>query len=56
MMHSQTWQDCAVVLASSGFYQSVNAANAATQNNFLDPLLDNAPPSLVGVRSRWRLC
>jgi len=47
--------DCAIVLATSGYYRSAAAAQSATaqansQGNAddLDPLLDNAPPSLIG--------
>jgi len=47
--------DCAILLASSGYYLSAAAAqsttaqaNSAGAADDLDPLLDNAPPSLVG--------
>jgi len=50
---SLAFLDCAVILASSGYYQSAAAANAAgpaggTTGTTLDALLNNAPSALVG--------
>jgi plastocyanin len=38
--------DCAVIMATSGYYRTAAAAQAATTN--FDPLLNDAPPSLIG--------
>jgi len=38
--------DCAIIFATSGYYRSANDAITATTN--FDPLLNTAPPSLVG--------
>jgi len=41
------WRDCAVLLATSGFYQNRTAVPVDSgSGNAFDPLLDNAPPSL----------
>jgi hypothetical protein len=41
-----TWIDCAITMATSGQYRTVTAAQSATTN--FDPLLNDAPPSLIG--------
>jgi len=40
------WQDCAMIMATSGQYCSIN--DAATSTKAFDPLLNDAPASLVG--------
>jgi len=40
------WQDCALILATSGQYRNMAALNNDPMN--FDPLLNEAPPSLIG--------
>jgi len=40
------WQDCALHLATSGQYRTM--AQVSTDPNNFDPLLNDAPPSLIG--------
>jgi len=44
------WLDCAVILASSGYYRSAAQVNTlgASATTYMDPLLNNAPASLIG--------
>jgi len=44
--NAMTSIDCALTMATSGMYRTVAQATAATTN--FDPLLNTAPPSLVG--------
>jgi hypothetical protein len=41
-----TQLDCAITLATSGQFRTIGQTTAATTN--FDPLLNDAPPSLVG--------
>jgi len=45
---SQGWVDCAIVAATSGFYRDRATARLSTTTNPFNPLLNNAPASLVG--------
>jgi hypothetical protein len=40
------WKDCALILATSGQYRTI--ASVPTSANTFDPLLNDAPPSLIG--------
>jgi len=40
------WQDCALILATSGQYRTMT--DVSTNANSFDPLLNDAPPSLIG--------
>jgi len=41
-----TWQDCSLIMATSGQYRNMNQVSTSATN--FDPLLNDAPPSLVG--------
>jgi hypothetical protein len=41
-----SWADCALILATSGQYRTMTAVS--TDPNNFDPLLNDAPPSLIG--------